>query len=461
MKTLAFLISIIGILTLQTLPSEAAVWPTTQKWSKAMDDQYQYWLANHTSEDMFATQRRPDGSINPYYGIRLDCADTVYALRAIFAYENGLPFEFNNPAGKNLPLINNEINKFDKYSDSNERFRQFVRWVNGVVSTRSMEFDTYSIPYRMIRAGTIILVSKVNHHSWTIKKVTRTGQPILIFNSTNGASAGYEVQERRSWPNPSWVFQPEANGKNVYYAGSYAGFRDWKPIGMMKTPESAVPNFSSEQHLVGLKKWITTAVSALSSTKETLDEVVSNLLSDACADFKQRVHAVADAEIFKSKKPSCMNATDFDTYSTPSRDRRLIEALVKARTYFKYGLEKQGANVFSQNNIAILQSLFPLIDSSVVNEANNENTQNTSHYCGYKISSQLGVLHLGELKRRGFKGLLSSNPNDSYTGRYGFSKTSNDKGDRCENFGLTNYKYDLNQMEQDALSELKIKFPAL
>lgn len=453
-------LGVFGLIALQSLQADAAVWRTTQNWSKTMDEQYQYWLANSTSEDMFATQTRADGSVNPYYGIRLDCADTVYTLRAIFAYENGLPFEFNNPAGKNLPLVTNEITKFDKYTNANERFRQFVKWIHGLVSTRSMEYDTYSIPYRMVRAGAVILVSKVNHHSWTIKKVTRTGQPILIFNSTNGASAGYEVQERRSWPNPSWVFQPEANGRNVYFPGSYVGFRDWKPIGMMKTPESAIPNFSSEQHLVGVKKWITTAVSTLSSTKETLDEAVTNLISDACADFKQRVHAVKDAEIFKSKKPSCMNATDFDTYSTPSRDRRLIEALVKARTYYKYGLEKQGAGAFSQNNISMLQSLFPLIQGSAQTEANNENSTNPAPYCGYKISGQLGTLHLGELKRRGFKGLLSSNPNDSFTARYGFSKTSADKADRCENFGLTSYKFDLNQMEQDALSELKIKFPA-
>lgn len=464
MKSLIALVS-----WLIAFQASAAVWNTTQQWSADYEKKYQNWLFTNTSETMFSAKTLANGKPNPYYGIRVDCADTVYSLRSIFAFENGLPFVINNPAGSDLSLITNQLTRFDSTTDSVQRFKKFLVWMYDIVSTKTMHLDTYSIPYKSIRPGSIILVSRTNHHSWTIKHIDAVGNPILIFNSIAGASAGYEIQERRTWPTPSWVFDPEVVRQNpndpnsaiistkpVYVAGSYAGFRAWKPNDMMKTPQSAIPGFSNEQFTVGLNKWITTAQKVLASKKETLNDAVMRMLSDACADYQQRVLAVKDAEIFKTQKGNkCMNADDFDTYSTPSRDRRLVEAIIKARTYFKYGVEKNGMAAFS-NNLAIYQSLFPYIELSAKEESVKETAKNTSNYCVKQINATVGSLSLGEIKRLAARGILSSNPNDSINARFGLPRTSKDLGPSCANFGLTNSNFDLALIEKEALTEVSL-----
>ena len=60
---------------------------------------------------------------SPYYGISTDCADTAYALRAIFAFENKLPFAITNPSGNRGASLslNNKSKKFDSAGPENKR----------------------------------------------------------------------------------------------------------------------------------------------------------------------------------------------------------------------------------------------------------------------------------------------------------------------------------------------------
>ena len=58
----------------------ASVWEDTQSWSVQYEEEYSQWVSsNKVFEGIFVDKS------SPYYGIKVDCADTAYAFRAIFA----------------------------------------------------------------------------------------------------------------------------------------------------------------------------------------------------------------------------------------------------------------------------------------------------------------------------------------------------------------------------------------
>ncbi len=492
-KTVLTLIAFVAVAALATT-SKADVWKNENQWSADWEMKYKEWLQTTPTARFFSAEKKANGSANPYYGIRVDCADMVYSLRIIFSYENKLPFAMHNPARKSGALITNSITRFDRAEDGIVRLKSFLTWIYDIVSTHTIPDDTYSTGFKDVGPGSIIVTSKKNHHSWTILKISKVGNPTLIFNSTVGRESGFDVQVRQSWPNPFWIFEPEVDAtdetksNNIYAPGSYAGFRYWRPIESMSAPESAVPKYSEEQHLVGISKWKQAAQKVLATTTETIDQVVIRLLKDACSDLNQRVAAVAEAEVYKSKlasavtsgdatnqyvqevdqdkdKPSdlrCMIYKYFDQFSTPSRDRRLADALVLARAYYQLGINKQGEKAFLAENLKIYKTIFPFIMKSAAEEADlDTNAKSANNFCAVKLNSQLGLISLAEVKRQTFKGRISSNPNDAMSGRFGFAKTENDLGSICPSYDLKPNAANLIQTEEEALREVSASSQAL
>lgn len=489
------ILMVLASVLLSTLHARADVWKAENEWSDEYEQKYKEWLRTSTDSHLFSREFNKDGSPNPYYGIRVDCADLVYSLRIIFSYENKLPFALHNPASPRGPLITNAIKRYDKIPEGILRLKAFLGWIYDIVSTHGLPEDTYSVPFEAVGSGTIILTSHKNHHSWTIKDITKTGNPDLLFNSTVGRLSGFDVQERLSWPNPFWIFEPEVDKQdetktiNIYQPGSYAGFRQWRPIEHMKTVESAIPGFSDEQHTVGVSKWKSIAQNKLAKVKETTDQIVMRLLKDACSDFAQRITAVAEAEAFKSELENalatgessatsaaiksvqldseniqgCLDADHFDQFSTPSRDRRFVDGLIQARVYLQDELKRSGEKSFRPENLKIYRTIFPYISRSAKEEAALDKTaKSANNFCSKTINEKLGNLSLAELKRRAFAGRVSANPNDAPTGRFGYNKTEKDIGyTKCQskNYGLEPSVYDLDKIESDAKKEILSSAP--
>lgn len=472
-----------------SIRAKADVWVTENQWSAEWEQKYKDWLRTSTNSHIFSRETNKDGSANPYYGIRVDCADLVYSLRTIFSYENKLPMAIHNPVSPRGELITNSVKRFDSTPAGIKRLKAYLTWIYNLVSTHGLPDDTYSIPFDAVSQGTMILTSKKNHHSWTIRDITKAGNPDLLFNSTVGRLSGFDVQERLSWPNPAWIFEAEVDKNDetknipIYKPGSYAGFRYWRPLQYLNKPEAAVPGYSEEQHMVGISKWKGIAQSKLAKVKETFDQIIMRLLKDACSDFQQRITAVSEAEAYKeelvsalasgataetshaiksvdqdpNKSIDCLSAEKFDEYSTPSRDRRFVDGLMQARVYFQQGLKEVGEKGFSVSNLALYNTIFPFISKSAAEEASLDKTAKSSNFCSLKVNEKMGTLNLAELKRRAFAGRMSANPNDSVTGRFGYSKTSKDIGySKCQsqNYGLAPSVYNLNLIESDAKKEI-------
>jgi hypothetical protein len=64
---------------------KAAVWEDNQVWSLQYEEDFSNWMqSNAVNENIFSDPK------SPYFGVSTDCADTAYALRAIFAFESSL-----------------------------------------------------------------------------------------------------------------------------------------------------------------------------------------------------------------------------------------------------------------------------------------------------------------------------------------------------------------------------------
>lgn len=486
---LGFAIS--AVLAFSSLAS-AQVWTEENQWSEAWEQNYQQWLKVNAQKNMFLKETNADGTLNPYYGIRVDCADLVYALRIIFSFENKLPFAIKNPVVANGPAATNTTERFNKTAAGISRLKRFLNWTFDMASSATIHRDTYPVAFKDVSAGTIIVTSKQNHHSWTVAEIYKTGNPRLIFNSTVGRESGFEIQQRKSWPNPAWVYQDVVSESDptkitsAYVPGSPTGLRNWIPVEhiLKKTPTLAVPGYNEEQFLVGIEKWKSALIKSLQKIPETMDQTIMRLLSDACSDLDQRVTAVNEAEVYKTKlamavagtgaeadkgylyeveqdksKPSdlrCMIYKSFDQFSTPSRDRRLLDALVQARVYYKHALQKYGEQSFSAKNLAIYQTIFPYISKSAAEEAQLDVTpKSAKNFCAIELNKRLGPISLAEVKRRLFVGKISPNPNDSVTGRFGFAKTQDDLSSHCPVYDLSPVTVDLNKSEDEAIKELQ------
>lgn len=498
---------------MQTLTASADLWTVTQQWSPEKEAKYQEWVKTNAKVDMFSREFQDAKKTikNPYYGMTADCADTVYALRVIFSFENGLPWAIKNPANPKS-IISQSMKRFDYLPAGITRVRAFFLMLFDIVSTTSLQHDTYPVSINNIHPGTIILTAKINHHSWTIAGIDSKGNPRLVYNSVVGKASGSKLQQRSSWPNPFWVFQPDeklTDPKNpespkikvpVYVPDSYAGFRYWIPVDKLGTDPRMLAEYSNDQYELDLKSWKQTIQNKLATKKESLQEVVERLLKDACDDVKQRMTAVDEAETYKKqlrlalsreadlmqKKAAgimmmsqadqdllavlseykqqqfglphaqCLIPKQYDQLSTPSRDRRLFDAVMLARAYFKHGMETLGSKGFSDIRFKQFRKIFARPDLSAKSESDFAGAAiapSELSICRVKIGSE--NLDMAEIKRRLFKSQLSSNPNEDLLGRWG------GRGGQvsalvqaCPTYGEVYHPYDLDQAESETQNEI-------
>lgn len=422
--------SILGLALLASAPAVAQVWVDENSWSPAWEDRYENWVRSSWQVDMFARKTLPNGRANPFHGLRADCADTVYTMRILFAYENRLPFAVQDPTNGSRK-ITNRMTRFNSTQDPDQRVRKFLVAMFNTLSTASLPSDTYPVALnpQSIRPGGLILTTKANHHSWTLKEMLNIGVPHLVYSSRIAATSSPMFQERQSWPNPYWVF--EGN----HSPSGHAGFRAFRPLEYIGQPVWNVPGYSEEQYRTPLSKWVKTATGRLATRQETDEQMLSRLMKSACQELQARVGAVNDGVLYLRGNPRCMNYATYDNYSTPNRDQRFFDSLVAVRVAYKDILQTNGASKVSGQLRRQLDKVFPLISSSSRQETSSMGPQSltSDSYC--QVTYAPGkTIDLAEAKRRVFAGLFSSNPHDSIEYRWGERRGQSSLASSCQSW---------------------------
>lgn len=414
-----------------SLQSFSQVWSHSRDWSGQDELNFQTWVQNQWQADIYARTQLPNGQKNPYYGLRADCADTVYSMRIIYSFENSLPFQMQDPSGGG-GVISNQMKRFNGTSDPLQRFRQFLNYVWGVGSTASIPNDTYpvAISKSTVTSGGIIVTTHVNHHSWTIKNILPIGVPDLIFNSRVHKEGSFQLQERQSWPNPSWVFEGD------FSPTSGAGLRYWKPTSSINKAAWQVPGYSEEQYRIPLKNWNSVVTAKLASSSEAPQAHLERLLKTVCEGFQSRISVVQDAVTELKKNTACYDDAKYDEFSTPSRDQRVFDDLMELRRVFEEILSKDPSQV-SPELVTQLGKIYPYINSPAKIEAQKMGAQISSQHSLCQIQYAEGKkIDLAEAKRRMFAGLMSNNPMDGSAERWGEKRGPSELASRCPSWDL-------------------------
>jgi hypothetical protein len=430
---LFLLLSLTLLLTGVVSPStsHAQVWTDTNEWSPAWENEYARWVEANWSIDFFARKTLPNGQPNIYYGLHVDCADTVYSMRIIFSAEHGLPFAMQDPTTYDQ-VITNRMTRWNRLAPS-ARVYQFLRYTYDMVSTHSMPNDTFPVPVSRdwIHAGGLIRTTEVNHHSWSIKRMLPIGVPFLVFNSTVNSSSTLTLQQRQSWPNPDWVF--EGN----FSPSSNAGFRYWRPLSALLLPVWKVPNYSEEQFRIPLSQWEKTVQQKLALQNEPDGDKMTRLYQTACEAAQNRIESVNDGvKALRALSTECMDAEAYDTLSTPSRDHRLFDDIAALRRAYKSIIRTSGGANVPTALSAELAHVFPAIRSSAkaeLQQFSGSSSRTSSCLINYAPGKSID---LAEVRRRMFAGLMSNNPMDDMAYRWGEYAGPSPRAQACPNWGV-------------------------
>jgi hypothetical protein len=386
-----------------TQTTSAAVWESGNNyWNGNWEIKYQNWVAKNWKPNFFMSPAKPE-----YNQIPHDCADAIYLMRATFAYEHNLPFKIHylNKKGK---YIENTMSNWDKLPQ-NQRFRAFASFMNDRVGTRSFANDSFPIALAQIKAGD--LYTEPGTHSYAMTGITETGVT-AIMSSTTPASPKNMIQ-LYSYP----FFIPHDP------VGMTDGYRRFKWPRNIDKPMQQQPGFSNEQYQIAQKVGLnyipfTEEIGKrLRRREEPLEEKTMRLMHSLCSFAKERVNYVNDGlnklNAIKASGRSCMNAKEYDYFSTPSRDKRLHRFFVEVSKIAYSG----GQLTEDQVNAQVLaRSIFhPDLPSELLKELDN--------FCGLAIYPNDNVKHINlrQLWETLNAGKVSSDPHAPFANRWGLT----------------------------------------
>lgn len=367
---------------LATVNTEAAVWTANRQWTEDDEIAFSRWVDTELDTAIFTS------AASKYYGLRTDCADFVYTARAIYAFENKLPFAVNDPTNSSN-TINNNKTSWDRDSSEIGRFFAFNNYFHQMLSTSTVHKDTYPVALNrdVVVPGGIFLFYK--YHAMLLKRLETSGLPIFVESTVPREARNLYVR----FGIPAAQFDKMDNP---------GGLRKFKSPQSIKKSEWQFPGYSLEQYELRLS--YDTAASwarevhtrlALGNHAETSQAEMTRHFKTVCDMTKERVNIVQEGVRYRQRVSRPLNASEYDNYSTPSRDQKIKE-------YF--------ANFIEANNRARASNTSIQSAQVILQNANN---------CPIVFDGS-STISLWTFYSNMMSGRVSSNPNDSLMARWGF-----------------------------------------
>jgi hypothetical protein len=377
-------------------PAHAQVWPHSKpEWSEIDEARFSSWVETATVGEP-ETLFQPGRPLEILGTSPVDCADFVYALRIIFASQNGLPFQTRVKGLANQ--IDSRRTTWNNLPPQ-ERLKAFLKLAFRELSTRTLPVDTYpveGIKREAIVPGVILLASPAIGHSWVVRKIRDTGIPELVFGSVPDRT---EVYFHRGLPRGESVF-----GRGSKFSGDPAGFRTWNHR-----------KRGNQQARIEVSNWRATVLKQLSVRPESLAEAIDRQLKNICGDVKNRVGLVLEAHALRQN--GCLKPRDQYDYSTPNRDSRLKEGFLDLWDLW------MTANEFVDDSRAARQPIprwvQPVLDKIDQVYSNRVlNPQYEDIVCEVEVEAGI-TLSLRDIRASTIGGRLSVDPNESIRARWG------------------------------------------
>ena len=385
----------------------ASVWEDTQSWSVQYEEEYSQWVSsNKVFEGIFVDKS------SPYYGIKVDCADTAYAFRAIFAYEHSLPFAVKDPSGsRSNSLLSNKSKMWDKIPLGTKRLIAMLNDLGEMIGTENLaHFDSYPQAIADVSPGSVFMYKispspdKYIRHTYNIKNINLVGTFDTIYSTQANKAQGLPLIRKKEFefshaPQSPWGFKrirwPEHIGKEI----------------AQLPPELKASTSQYDQAVsLGEAGFFKHVKKTLAKTNETKAEKVKRLFKMSCSESVARIDYINQALVaLKSSNNACMDYANFDAYSTPSRDKALKEFYAEFKEAYAELKTAKELNSVSPDFLGHLETIF---DNNSDGEAALLKACPINYRPGVSIS-------MATLYKRIEANRLSSHPNDTVEIRWG------------------------------------------
>ncbi|KHD90045.1 MAG: hypothetical protein OM95_00555 [Bdellovibrio sp. ArHS] len=330
MASLRTLLSLFFLIT--TSMAHAKVWQAVNAWDEHYESLYSEWVQENYKYNIFSNPS------SPWYGIATDCADAVYAVRIIFAYENALPVAFTNIENMR-PTLTNTMSNWDHLPEK-QRLRAFINQVSYLTSTKTLGYDTYPIKIdrTIFRPGVIFLnpaltreeeniVGTRGGHAEIVTEIEENGYIRTLYSTTP-----MKVRDLITTRNPySWPLS-RLGGYRAWKTAAPKPFISNEQFSMADWRENVAPTRKQ------IYQWHESIRKILRVRPPTVDERIDVVVESICNLWQGRVLAVSAAwDSIQNNGGRCLSASLMDEHSTHKRDARLREAYGQLNdlTYWK------------------------------------------------------------------------------------------------------------------------------
>lgn len=284
----------------------AEVWPHKADWNLEFETAYSRFVEKSVDTEFVK---------NNFPGIKVDCADFIYLVRAVFAREKGLEFFVYDEESKTY--LSSKTSNYDSVRDPELRFSAYMKSVFKLASTWSLAYQTQlvALSRNEVRPGVILLTDQSRSHSWLIKTVFNSGQAHLI----------YATEPSSDWLYDSLTYSTEdfAFPRQKIPTKDEGGFRRFLWPQEFLTRQKL--NFSNEQSLLPIESFFSEVQKRLQINPISERERFEAQLDEVCNQMRIRVNAVLDALVVQGE--ACMPTKIREQLSSVSRDQRILNLL--------------------------------------------------------------------------------------------------------------------------------------
>lgn len=395
-------LGLLSVLLTSSLVANAAIYQATRTFENSDEIIYSNWVKEAVKTDIFSNPE------SPYYGIKTDCADAAFALRAIFAYEHKISFEFIENDGRR---ISEKTNRFDSASSTEiGRLRAFIDFIAENVGSEVLASDnTYPIDLKTIRPGDLYITRWANpkgeltRHVYIVKDILPTGD-LLLYSSTQ-PRAVRPLLPRKGMPLRIFKERP-------------FGFRRFQAnLGQPKERQEHFSNMQYDALKLGQEKFFAYVKEGLKSSEDSLQLNIERRIENICVALETRKDVVEIA--LEERNPNkCFSKSKYDEYSTPSRDSNIINDIQRLRngytTVVKNGLSGE---LNDETRLGL--------DYLIGNDSSEEGLSALKNLCSLTIElsgDRRVIMTIKSFSDRYKAGVVSSNPNESLGARWGLER---------------------------------------
>lgn len=293
----------------------AEVWHSENEWSLVWENNYSDWVKESWVQEIFTDEE------SLLYGLKTDCADATYFMRAYFSYKNKLPFVATSSSGK---LLTEKSKQFDFLLDENKKVISFLKYLADVTNTYTLAKDTFPIPMnrKALKAGAIYLSPGI--HSYQIVDLDEYGN-VTTLSSTVPRDVRILF---KNYGFPFYIPKDIKNEKD--------GFRVFKWPSEYAMSDKENLRRSSEQYELfkpyreSFVQYNDFIIDRLKLKAEPLENKINRVYESLCYYSRERSAQVTQAYVqWLETQKTCLSRSDYDEYSTFFRDDQLKE-------YFNY-----------------------------------------------------------------------------------------------------------------------------